>query len=275
MPTLTVAACQVAPRPGRPDDTSVVEAAVREAAAAGATLVVLPELAVTGYAFRHLVGDRAATETLEGPTVTVLRDLSSELGVVIVCGIPEREGEAWWNTAVVVEDGELVGHYRKVHLWGPERSWFAAAAAPPLVVDTAAGRLGVMVCYDLEFPEWARRAAHEGAEVLTVPVNWPRNEHPGQHPIEVAKAQAVAAAYGVHVVVADRCGVEDGIDWEGGSLVCGPDGYLLAGPATSPGDTARSAVVLAEVDPDRARDKTRGQFNDLVADRRPDLYDPA
>jgi predicted amidohydrolase len=273
--TLTVAACQVAPRPGRPDDTSVVEAAVREAAAAGAKLVVLPELAVTGNAFRHLVGDRAATEALEGPTVTVLRSLSAELGVVIVCGIPEREGEVWWNAAVVVEAGELVGHYRKVHLWGSEKSWFAPADAPPLVVDTTVGRLGVMVCYDLEFPEWARRAADEGAEVLAVPVNWPRNEHPGQHPIEVAKAQAVAAAYGVHVVIADRCGVEDGIDWEGGSLVCGPDGYLLAGPATSPGDIARPTVVLAEVDPDCARDKTRGQFNDLVADRRPELYDPA
>lgn len=269
---MLVAACQVAPVPGRPGDTSHVEAAVREAAAAGAVLVVLPELAVTGWAFVEMTARRAAEQVVDGPAVGVLRRLSEELGLVLVVGVPEREGDAWWNSAVVIDGGQVLGTYRKAHLWGEEKVWFAAADQPPLVVDTAAGRIGVMVCYDLEFPEWVRLAAEAGADLLAVPANWPRTHHPGVHPVEVAKAQSAAATYGVPVVVADRCGPEHGVEWEGGSLICGPDGYLLAGPATSPDGEATPTVLLAEVDPSRTRDKKRGPHNDVLSDRRPDLY---
>lgn len=269
---VVVAACQVAPDAQHPGSTGPVEAAVREAAAAGASLVVLPELAVTGYGFTTFDETAAARETIDGPTVAALCRLSAELGVVVVCGVPERVGGRWYNTAVVVDSGLVLGSYRKAHLWGGEERWCTAGDDPPLVVDTAVGRVGAMVCYDLEFPEWVRLAVESGAEILAVPANWPRGDHPGQQPIEVAKAQACAAMYRVHVVVADRCGSEGGIDWEGASLVCGADGYLLAGPATTPGGRAEATTLLAELDPARARDKSLGSSNHALADRRPELY---
>ena len=181
------------------------------------------------------------------------------------------------NTAVVVDSGRVLATYRKAHLWGAEKNAFEPGRDRPPVVPTSAGRVAVMVCYDLEFPEWVRVAAEGGAEVLAVPANWPlRDEGDPQRPFEVVKAQAAAVTYRVNVAVADRCGVEAGVDWYGGSLVCDLDGRLLAGPACvrEGGDDgpARPAVLVAEVDLAATRDKRLGPFNDAFADRRPELY---
>ncbi|MCO1653699.1 nitrilase-related carbon-nitrogen hydrolase [Pseudonocardia humida] len=270
---LTVAACQVPARLGTGDTTELVSA-VREAAARGARLVVLPELAVCGYAFADAAEARAAAEPLDGPTVALLRDLSAELGCVLVAGLAERGADgAVHNSAVLVEAGRLRASYRKVHLWGREPELFRAGHEPPPVVETAVGRVALMICYDLEFPEWVRIAAQAGAEVVAVPANWPWLARPdGERPLEVLRAQAAAGAYRVHVVVADRCGPERGVDWIGGSVVCAATGYLLAGPATATGATAARTVLTAELDPAAARDKSLGPHNDALADRRPALY---
>lgn len=271
--SLVVSACQIAPDVERPPRVEPLEAAVRDAADAGAGLVVLPELAASGSCFRSPEEAAAASEDQDGATATLLRRLTAELGVVVVCGYAERAQGRPFNSAMVVDRGDVVGNYRKVHLWGEEADFFAAAAEPPLVVQTSVGRLGVMVCYDLEFPEWPRMAAQAGAEILTVPANWPLYPRPaGQFAIEVAKAQAAAAAYGVHVVVADRCGVERGTDWVGGSLICANTGYLLSGPATVPGERAVPAVLTARIEPSAAISKTLGPYNDAFGDRRPELY---
>lgn len=270
---ITVAACQIPVRMGAGDHTALV-AAVREAAGRGARLIVLPELAVCGYVFRDAAEARAAAQDLDGPTVTLLRELSRELGCVLVCGFAERGADgAVHNAAVLVEDGEVRLRYRKVHLWDRESELFVPGDAPPPVVDTAVGRVAVMVCYDLEFPEWVRLAAQAGAEIVAVPVNWPLLPRPaGERALEVVKAQAAAGTYRVHVVVADRCGRERGVDWIGGSLVCASTGYLLAGPATPEGAVAGPAVLTARLDPDDARDKGLGPRNDAMRDRRPHLY---
>lgn len=271
--SLTVAACQIASDVGEPQTTEGLVAAVRSACDQGARLVVLPELALAGYSFRSVDEARSAAESQNGRTVSLLRQLSAELDAVIVCGFPEASGGLVHNSAVIVDSGRLLGCYRKVHLWGTEPEYFTAHHAPPLVVDTQVGRIGVMICYDLEFPEWVRLAAQAGAEILAVPANWPLAERPaGQRAIEVAKAQAAAATYGVHVVVADRCGVERGTDWVGGSLISNKSGYLLAGPATREGERAAPTVLLADLDPRTAQDKRLGEHNDAMKDRRPDLY---
>lgn len=270
---LTVAACQIPARIGTGDPAELVSA-VREAAARGARLVVLPELAVCGYVFTDAAEARAAAEPLDGPTVALLAELSAELDCVLVAGLAELAPDgAVFNTAVLVEAGHLRASYRKAHLWGREVELFRAGDEPPPVVDTAVGRVAVMICYDLEFPEWVRIAAQAGAEVVAVPANWPwLPRPPGERPLEVLKAQAAAGAYRVHVVVADRCGPERGVDWIGGSTVCASTGFLLAGPATAAGDTAGRTVLTAELDPARARDKSLGAHNDALADRRPALY---
>ncbi len=272
-----LAVCQIDGVAARAD-RSVLRAAVGEAARGGARLVVLPELAACGGVFTSTAQALAAAEPLDGPTVTLCAELSAEYGVVVVVGLAETgEGGAVHNTAVVLDDGAVVATYRKVHLWGAEKGAFRPGAERPTVVQTSAGRIGVMICYDLEFPEWVRLAAEAGAEVVVVPANWPlRSDGAPRRPFEVVKAQAAAVTYRVNIAVADRCGVEDGVDWYGGSLVCDVDGTLLAGPACA-SDVAScgpaSPVILhASVDLAAAHDKRLGLYNDAMADRRPDLY---
>ena len=159
--------------------------------------------------------------------------------------------------------------YRKAHLWDREAEVFTPGTDPPPVVDTAHGRIGLMVCYDLEFPEWVRLAALAGAELLCVPTNWPREARPdGERPMEVLRAMVAASTNRMAIAVCDRCGSERGVDWVAGSAIAGPDGWLLAGPTAA----AEPALLLADADLAAARDKALGPRNDALGDRRPDLY---
>jgi 5-aminopentanamidase len=270
-----VAAAQVAADVTQAPTTERLVEAVRAAAAEGADLVVLPELAPSGCCFRDRDEAWAAAEPLDGPSVSALRRISREMPVTVVVGVALREGHTLSNAAVVVQDGDVLGVYRKSHLWSEEKLFFTPADERPLVVTTRCGVVAVLICYDLEFPELVRIAAEAGADIVTVPANWPVTHHPPDQPaIEVVKAQAVAAYYGVYVVVADRCGDERGTRWVGGTSIIAPSGYLLAGPATAPGETAREAVLWADIDPAAAGDKSLGPYNDRFLDRRELLYDP-
>jgi predicted amidohydrolase len=269
-----VAAAQIAPDVTRPPTTEQLVSAVRDAAAMGAQLVVLPELASSGYCFRNREEALAAGESLDGPSVTALRQVSEELSMTVVVGLPLRDDDELYNAAVALEDGQVLGVYRKSHLWAREKLWFVAGDRRPLVVPTRCGVVAVVVCYDLEFPEVVRAAAEAGAEIVAAPVNWPNLEHPSdQIAIEVVKAQACAAYYGLYVVVADRHGDERGTRWLGGSCIIAPTGYLLAGPATPPGQLAHEALLLADVDPAVSRDKSLGAHNHRLRDRRRTLYE--
>jgi predicted amidohydrolase len=276
--SVLVAVCQVDGVAAR-EDRTVLRDTVDEAASRGAGLVVLPELAACGGMITTTGQAQAAAEPLDGPTVALCARLSAQHGCVVVVGLAEAgQRGVVHNTAVTLDRGVLVSAYRKAHLWGLEKHAFEAGSLRPPVVQTSAGRLGVMVCYDLEFPEWVRLAAEAGAEVLAVPANWPlRSEGDPQRPFEVVKAQAAAVTYRVNIAVADRCGAEAGVDWYGGSLVCDVDGNLVAGPACGPGPDAakgpaRPTILTAQVDLRAARDKRLGPVNDALGDRRADLY---
>lgn len=264
---ITVASCQTFADVDRPDPAHV-ERAVRAAVARGARLVVLPELAVCGSGFADAEEARAAAESADGPTVQRWRALSAELGCVLVGGYAELgEDGAVYNSAVLIDAGRVRHNYRKVHLWGREAELFTPGSAPPVAVDTDVGRIAVMICYDLEFPEWVRLAALDGAELVAAPCNWPLLPRPaGERPIELTKAQASGAINKVPIVVADRCGIERGTDWIRGSAIIDHSGYLLA--RAEPDE--QSVVLTATVD--LARDKTLGPYNDALADRRPNLY---
>lgn len=269
-----VAACQLLLDIDDPaTNLATMAAAVTNASRRGARLVVLPELAASGCCFRTRAEAAAAAEPLDGPTVSLLADLTERGGGVVVSGLCERVGDNVFNSAVVVEDGRLVAAYRKVHLWGEENRLFDRGCEPPPVVATAVGNVAPMVCYDAEFPEWVRLAADAGADVVCVPANWPLLPRPrNERPLEVLKAQALAGIYRTYVLVADRCGAERGQDWIGGSVVVGPDGYLRAGPAVVADGPAQPATLVARIDPRLARAKEIGPHNDARADRRPELY---
>ena len=236
-------------------------------------VVVLPELAASGYCFRDAAESRAAAEPLHGPTAQLLHQLAQTTGSTIVAGIAEKAGDLVFNTAIVVDASGLLGHYRKVHLWAREGQHFTPGSAPPAVVQTTHGKIGVVICYDLEFPEWTRMAALAGADLICAPVNWPAGPRPvGERPIEQVAAQAAASASRVPIAVADRAGAERmaeaiGSDWVGGSIIVGSDGYPRTASALG-----KAAMLSAEIDLSATANKRWAPFNDAFADRRPDLY---
>lgn len=269
-PVVVMAACQVRLAVGRPtDNAEAVEEAVREAAALGAQLVVVPELANSGYVFESVAEARSLAEPLDGDTVARWTRLARDLDLVLVGGLAELAPDTLYNSSVVVDASGLRGVYRKAHLWDAEPDWFTPGSDRPPVVETALCRVGTVVCYDLEFPEWTRLPALDGADVLACPTNWPAEPvRQSPTPAEVVRAQATASVNRMAVVVADRCGVERGVEWTGGAAVIAPDGALLAGPAAGP----VPAVHVAEVDLAPARDKRTGPRNHAHLDRRPELY---
>ena len=270
---IVIAACQLDLAVGERDGNArAAETAVREAASRGANLIVLPELSDTGYVFASPAEARAlAAPAAASPALRHWRDLASDHGVVIAGGFCELGGDGnLYNSAAFVDRTGTRAVYRKAHLWDTEKLVFTPGAAAPPVIDFPFGRAGLMICYDLEFPEWVRLAALGGCDIIAAPVNWPAlaQAPPGERAAEVVRAQANASVNGVFVAVADRCGRERGVCWVGGTVIVGPDGYPLAGPA----EPGRAAVLTAACDLARARDKKISDRNDIVADRRPALY---
>ena len=273
-----IAVAQLAITIGEPDaNRKAAAAAVAEAAAAGARLVVLPELCDSGYVF----GDDAerasaeagglASKADDSVTLRQWHALAGEHRLVIVGGFCERGADGrLYNSAAVVDASGTWAIYRKAHLWDKEKLVFTPGDAPQPVVDLGFGRVGVMICYDLEFPEWVRLATLDGADLIAAPVNWPATAGAPKDgfPPDVLEAQADAAANGVFVAVADRCRTERGVAWTGGSVIVTPNGQPLAGPVLDD----RPVVLTAACDLLRARDKGLGGDTDRLADRRPQLY---
>ncbi len=267
-----IAAAQFGPVLGDPDANRATAAgAVRDAAAEGARLVVLPELSDSGYVFTGPDEARGlATRAADSPTLRQWQDLAAAHGCAVVGGFCELGDDGLlYNSAALVDESGTRAVYRKAHLWDREKLIFTPGTDAPPVVSLPYGQVAVMICYDLEFPEWARLAALDGADLIAAPVNWPAAPCPaGERPAEVTKVQADASVNGVYVVVADRCGVERGVDWISGTLIAGPEGYLLAGPVLAD----HPALLVADCDLAAARDKRINEHNDLLADRRPELY---
>lgn len=266
-----VAACQVSLSVGEADrNRAAAAAAITVAAGRGARLVVLPELVPSGYVFAGPAEARSLAEPADGPTAAQWTGLAARHGLVIVGGICERgERGRLYNSAILVDRRGLRAVYRKAHLWDGELDCFAPGDEPPPVIGTACGRIGIMICYDAEFPEWVRLPALAGAGLLAVPTNWPAGPVPAdERPLVVANIQVAAYTNRIFIAAACRCGPERGVRWVGGSIIAGPDGYPLAGPAGA----EEPELLLADCDLRLALDKTTSARNDAHADRRPELY---
>jgi len=267
---MKLACCQIAPQVGAAERNRVaVREAIREAVAAGAGLVVLPELCTSGYVLRS---EAEARELALRAADGALEEWSAALAggeAVVVGGFAELgEDGLLYNSAAVVDRTGVLAIYRKGHLWLEEPRFFAAGREPAPVVPTRAGPIGVAVCYDLFFPEVTRSLALGGAEIVVVPTNSPAPGDGDNADIGVAVARAAAHVNRVFVAVCDRTGAERGTRWAGRSVVVDPDGRVIAGP---PGD--RPAMVLADCELSLAREKVvPGTANDVFGDRRPELY---
>jgi predicted amidohydrolase len=267
--TTRATCCQLPLHIGDTDGNRVAaRTAIEQAAGDGAQIVVLPELASSGYVFADRSELVSLAERRDGPSVTEWANLATAFGVTIVAGFPEAAGDAVYNSAAVVDPTGLRGVYRKAHLWDTENAVFDRADDLPLLVDTEHGRIGVMICYDVEFPEWVRAVALEGADLLCAPVNWPLLPRPeGERPTELVRVLAGAGMNRMPIAVCDRAGVERGQHWIGGSVITDADGYPLA-----IAEFGKPGNITADVDLAESRIKKFNEHNDVHGDRRTDLY---
>lgn len=244
-----------------------LERDVRSLAERGVDLIVFPEAFLTGYC----AGTREAAWdlTLEAtsPVISQIEALAESVGVGIVAGFAERDGDAIRNTALLCEPGVPVRFYRKTHLpWlGMDR--FVVPGDVVEVFETRWGTLGLMICFDIRFPELARALALKGADLILVPTNWPT----GADVSADLLAPARAVENRVFVATCNRVGIENGFAFIGKSKIIDPSGEILCGVETGEG------ILVADLDLTGAREKKivriPGQHEtELFRSRRPDLY---
>ena len=248
-------------------------AAIEEAAAQGAGLVVLPELASSGYRLRSAEAVAAAAETIPGPATEAWARAAREAGVVVAGGVCERAGDRFFNAVAVVGPDGLVGRYRKLHLFDEEQLLFSAGDAGLPVFDLPFGRLGVIVCYDLRFVESLRILALQGADIAAVPTAWVAGfdaEPPLDRHIEQVQSAVVQANLDqVFVAAASRTGSDDGLRYLGSSCVIDPFGKFVLEPL----GRGERRVAVVDVDLGQARAaKVRGPRIRPLRDRRTDVY---
>jgi predicted amidohydrolase len=232
-----------------------------QAARGSIDVLVLPELANSGYNFENQEQAASAAEEVDkDPFCALLRDWSAG-GKLAVGGFCERCDGGLYNSAAIYGDGRLVSVYRKAHLFANEVTFFQPGNEKPLVFDFNGQKFGVMICFDWFFPEMARSLALRGAQIILHPSNlvlpW------------CQKAMLTRSLENrVFTATANRTGVDRDLAFSGLSQVTSPKGEVLA-----QADGSSTCVVWADVNLDDANNKMVTKQNDLFACRRPELYD--
>jgi len=245
---------------------------IRQAAGQGAQLVILPELASSGYMFASRQEAFALAEALpDGETAQAWIQIAQELGIWLVAGIAEHAGDRLYNSALIAGPRGYIGSYRKLHLWGEENQFFEPGDTGLPVFHTEWGTLGVAICYDGWFPEVYRLLALQGADVIAVPTNWVFM--PGQTPesptVHHSLCLAGAHSNGLVIASAARIGLERGMHFVGRSLIAGSEGFALS----TTGSSENEELIMAQVDIAAMRRKRQfNAFNHIQRDRRTDLY---
>ncbi len=229
-------------------------------------VLVLPELAFSGYQFatREEVLD-VAEHVPDGRTTLACVDLARRHHIHLVVGLPEREGDQCYNSAIVVGPSGFLGCYRKTHLFFEETLFFSPGNSGLRVWDIGQARLGVMICFDWYYPEVARTLTLQGAEIVC---------HPSNLVLPYCPDAMVTRSLENRIfsITANRIGREarggkSPLTFIGKSSVIAPNGAVLA---RAPADETELAVV--DIDPGEARNKFINPYNDVLKDRRPRYY---
>jgi predicted amidohydrolase len=243
-----------------------VEHVLRRLEKTEADLVVLPELFTSGYQFispKEVAG--LAEEIPTGYTTKRLSELARDRGMGLVAGLPERSGEHYYNSAILIGPKGHVATYRKVHLFDEEKRWFSPGDGGFKVHRINGVRVGMMVCFDWFFPEVARSLALAGAEIIAHPANLILPYCPDAMVTRCVENRVFA-------VTANRIGAEQRggrrrLIFIGKSEVVDPRGRILVRA-----ESAKETLRVVEINPAEARNKKIGPRNHLFHDRRPELY---
>lgn len=267
-----VASAQIALSVDAPEqNVRRVVAAIRYASENKAEVVVLPELSNSGYCFGSREEALALSTDESGEFLQEVAQVSADTGTVVIVGFNQFSEGDLYSSSAIIDNGRLVGIYRKAHLWGDEALFFNAGDEPPLVVETSVGTIGTAVCYDIEFPETVRMASEMGAALLAAPVNWPMNPRLKglSFPLETAKAIAAASQYRIHIAIADRTGEERGQEWEAASTIIEASG-AITGETHLLGNEPEEKLVVADLN--FRVSKQLNTHNNALSDRRSDIY---
>jgi N-carbamoylputrescine amidase len=270
---LTVGIAQITSEKDRGASLELSLEAAAELFARGAKLVVLPELIVPGY---RLERDQleAGADPLDGPVTRAWRDLAEQSNGYLAGGFCERDGEALYNTAVLIGPEGIALHYRKLHRFAGEKEIFTPGDLGLPVTRTEVGVIGLCVCYDLRFVETLRILALQGAELVCVPTAWlpgfdqQRWDSEGYCP-QARGAVLQANLDQVHIACASQAGTHGGLHFLGSSVVSDPYGAVSLGPLS--GEHPELALVTIDLDA-VARSHHRGSLIDPFEDRRSDVY---
>ncbi len=245
----------------RPSDVAAnlgrLERAAAETAAGGARLLVTPELGLVGYGAGADLPLLA--EPADGPLAQSIKAIAQRHSIGIVAGFAERDGDSIYNSALwVCGDNQAI--YRKSHLYGPyERHWFRAAAPSAVTFQQDGLKLGLLICYDVEFPENVRRLAKSGVDAVLVPTALPVG---GSADFIAAHMIAVRAFENqIFVAYVDNCGRDGDFAYAGLSRIAAPDGAILAAPKGRD-----EALLFARMEP-QAYARSRAE-NTYLADLR-------
>ena len=247
----------------------------KEAVANGANLIVLPELTNTGYSFADRQDAFLQAEIIpDGPSTQAWCDFASRHQIYLVAGLAERGGMQLFDTALLIGPDGYIGKYRKAHLWNREKLWFTPGNLGFPVFETPIGRIGLLICWDIWFPEVPRLLTQQGADIICSLNNWvwtppPLFDEAGKC---MASYLTMTAAHvnNVFIAAANRIGEEQGERFLGCSLIAGTNGWPIG--EIAPADT--QTILYADIDLASARSAPIwNNLNDLHRDRRTDVYD--
>jgi len=231
-----------------------------------AELYVFPELCTTGYQFKNRDEAYDLAEVVpDGPSTQKFIQFAKKENSFLIAGIAERCGEKAYNSAVIIGPEGFIDCYRKAHLFGAEKNCFAPGDTPFRVFDLGAARVGVMICFDWRFPETMRSLSLDGADIIAHPSNLVLPDCP-QSMITRCLENNVFA------VTADRVGIEERIPGHalkfiGQSQLVNPQGKVVVRASMD-----KEEIHVVEINPKEARSKSINPYNDLIEDRRTDLY---
>ncbi|MBJ2268644.1 nitrilase family protein [Pseudomonas sp. MF6772] len=246
-----------------------------EAVNGGANLIVLPELSNCGYFFSSRQDAFEHAEPVPGgASVQAWMAFAATHQVYLVAGLNEIEGRQLFNTAVLLGPDGLIGKYRKAHLWNLEKLWFTPGNLGFPVFETPIGRIGLLICWDIWFPEVPRILSQQGADIICSLNNWvwtppPLFDEAGKC---MASYLTMTAAHvnNVFIAAASRIGEERDARYLGCSLIAGTNGWPIGKVASA----NHQEILFADIDLTSARSAPIwNSLNDLHRDRRDDLYD--
>lgn len=243
---------------------------LRRAASAGARLAVFPECALTGYGFETKDEALVHAEPLPGPSCDTLIEECRTLGIFIIFGLLERDGDRLFNATALLGPAGIIARYRKIHLpiLGVDR--FATPGDEPFAVHDLGGlRVGMNICYDGSFPESSRILTLLGSDLIVLPTNWPT----GARSAACNLTRARALENHVYYLAVNRIGEERGFTFIGESRAIDYNGEVLSSAG------ADETLLLATIDPEAARRKhivlVPGKYEvNRVGHRRPEMYGP-